>query len=149
MYDHGEVELNGCVEKPGRSYCDVKDVLATVRLQGVDPGVLDAIGLALPGVVDGSTVHMVSIDLGMPDFARLSESLGVPIFVDNNANAAAVGCYVSQDRFENIALHRQPTGYCVGGQGLIVDGRLVRGNHGLAGEQGYLVTKLGDRKSVV
>lgn len=143
VYDQGEVVLDGCVGKPGRSYCDVKDVLATVRLQGVDPSGLDAIGLALPGVVDGSIVHMVSMDLGMPDFARLSEALGVPIFVENNANAAAVGCYVSQDRYENIALHRQPTGYCVGGQGLIVDGRLVRGNHGLAGEQGYLVARLG------
>ena len=143
VYDHGEVVLNGCVEKPGRSYCDVKDVLATVRLRGVDPSGLDAIGLALPGVVDGSTVHMVSLDLGMPDFAKMSEALGVPIFVENNANAAAVGCYVSQDQYENIALHRQPTGYCVGGQGLIVDGRLVRGNHGLAGEHGYLVQKLG------
>ncbi|MDO4798879.1 MAG: ROK family protein, partial [Coriobacteriales bacterium] len=143
VYDHGEVVLNGCVGKPGRSYCDVKDVLATVRLQGVDPSGLDAIGLALPGVVDGSTVHMVSVDFGTPDFARLSDALGVPIFVENNANAAAVGCYVSQEQHENIALHRQPTGYCVGGQGLIVDGRLVRGNHGLAGEQGYLVQKLG------
>lgn len=145
VYDCGEVVLDGRVEKPGRSYCDVKDVLATVRLRGVDPSGLDAIGLALPGVVDGSTVHMVSVDIGTPDFARLSESLGVPIFVENNANAAAAGCYVSQDRHENIALHRQPTGYCVGGQGLIVDGRLVRGSHGLAGEQGYLVQKLGGR----
>ena len=143
VYDHGEVVLDGCVEKPGRSYCDVKDVLATVRLQGIDPSTLDAIGLALPGVVDGSTVYMVSIDLGMPDFARLSEGLGVPIFVDNNANAAAAGCYVSQDEYENVALHRQPTGFCIGGEGLIVDGRLVRGNHGLAGELSYLVRKLG------
>ena len=149
VYDRGEVVLNGRVEKPSRSYCDVKDVLATVRLQGVDPSELDAIGLALPGVVDGSTVHMVNMNLGMPDFARLSERIGVPIFVDNNANAAAVGCYVSQDRYENIALHRQPTGYCVGGQGLIVDGRLVRGNHGLAGEQGYLVSKLGLKDQLI
>ena len=142
VYDHGEVVLDGCVEKPCRSYCDVKDVLATVRLKGVDTCELDAIGLALPGVVDGSTVHMVNIDAGMPDFARLSESLGVPIFVDNNANAAAAGCYVSQDEYENILLQRQPTGYTVGGQGLVIDGRLVRGSHGLAGEPGYLINHL-------
>lgn len=145
VYDHGEAVLDGRVEKPGRSYCDVKDVLATVRLRGVEPRELDAIGLALPGVVDGSTVHMVSVDFGMPDFAKMSEGLGVPIFVDNNANAAAVGCYVSQDKFENVVLHRQPTGYCVGGEGIIVDGRLVRGKSGLAGELGYLVGKLGAR----
>jgi len=69
--------------------------------------------------------------------------------VDNNANAAAAGCYVSQDEFENVALHRQPTGYCVGGEGLIVDGRLVRGNHGLAGEFGYLMGKLGLRDKLL
>ena len=139
VYDHGEVVLDGRVEKPGRSYCDVKDVLATVRLQGIDPQGLDAIGLALPGIVDGSVVHMVSAEFGMPDFGKLADSLGIPIFVDNNANAAAAGCYVSQDEYENLLLQRQPTGYSVGGQGLIIDGRLVRGNHGLAGELGYLV----------
>lgn len=139
VYDCGEVVLDGRVEKPGRSYCDVKDVLATVRLQGVDPKGLDAIGIALPGVVDGTSVHMVSLDFKTADFVKVADSLGVPVFVDNNANAAAAGCYVSQDEFENILLQRQPTGYSVGGQGLIIDGRLVRGNHGLAGELGYLV----------
>lgn len=142
VYDHGEVVLDGHVEMPGRSYCDIKSVLATVHVRGVDICDLDAIGLAVPGVVEGSTVHMVGIDLGMPDFSKLTERLGVPIFVDNNANAAAVGCYVSQDVYEHILLQRQPTGYFVGGQGLVVDGRLVRGNHGLAGELGYLVRML-------
>lgn len=146
LYDHGEVTLDGTVEKPGRSYCDVKDVLATVRLRGVDPHDLDAIGVALPGVVDGKTVHMVSADMGTPDFAKYEESLGVRFFVDNNANAAAAGCYVSQDEYENLLLQRQPTGYSVGGQGLIVDGRLVRGYRGLAGELGYFVQMLDRRE---
>ncbi len=148
VYDHGEVALDGRVEKPGRDYCDVKDVLATVRLQGIDPQDLDAIGLALPGIVDGSTIHMVSADFGMPDFGKLADSLGVPIFLDNNANAAAAGCYVSQNKYENLLLQRQPTGYSVGGQGLIIDGRLVRGNHGLAGELGYLTGMLGKREEL-
>ena len=139
LYDRGKVALDGHVEMPGRSYCDVKDVLATTRLRGVDPQSLDAIGIALPGVVDGKTVHMVSKDFGMPDFTKYEESLGVRFFVDNNANAAAVGCYVSQDEYENLLLQRQPTGYSVGGQGLIVDGRLVRGHRGLAGELGYFM----------
>jgi cellobiose-specific phosphotransferase system component IIB len=143
IYDHGEIVLNGQVEKPGRSYCDIKDVLATVRMQGVCVSELDAIGLAVPGIVEGSTVRMVSIDIGMPDFARMSERLGVPIFVENNANAAAAGCYVSQDKYESILLQRQPTGFAVGGQGLIVDGHLVRGNHGLAGELAYVMRMLG------
>ena len=140
VYDHGDVVLDGQVDMPGRSYCDIKDVLATVRVRGVDICDLDAIGLAVPGVVEGSTVHMVSVDLGMPDFAKMAKGLGVPIFVDNNANAAAVGCYVSQDSCENLLLQRQPTGFSIGGQGLVIDGRLVRGNHGLAGELGYITS---------
>lgn len=143
LYDCGEITLDGRVEKPGRSYCDVKDVLATIRLQGVNPRELDAIGIALPGVVDGTTVHMVSHDYGMPDFSKYEASLGVRVFLDNNANAAAAGCYVSQDEYESLLLQRQPTGYSVGGQGLIIDGRLVRGSHGLAGELGYFVRTLG------
>lgn len=144
LYDHGKVVLEDRVERPGRSYCDVKDILATVRLRGVCTSELDAIGLAMPGIVEGSTVRMVSLDMAATDFARLSEALGVPIFVDNNANAAAAGCYISQDGYESILLQRQPTGYGVGGQGLIVDGRLVRGAHGLAGELGYLFRMFGE-----
>ena len=142
VYDHGQIVLDGRVDKPGRCYCDVKDVLATVRLEGICTKDLDAIGLAVPGVVEGSSVHMVGIDLGNPDFAKVSKRLGVPIFVDNNANAAAVGCYVSQDTYENVLLQRQPTGYAVGGQGLVIDGRLVRGKGGVAGELGYLFRML-------
>ena len=49
---------------------------------------------------------------------------------------------MSQDKYENVLLQRQPTGYTVGGQGLVIDGRLVRGSHGLAGELGYLINHL-------
>ena len=149
VYDHGEVVLDGHVDKPGRDYRDVKDVLAGVRLKGYAPEDLDAIGIALPGVVDEGHVQMVRAEFEPYDFGKLSEKLGVPVFVDNNANAAAVGCYVSQDEHENVALHRQPTGYVVGGQGLVVDGRLVRGAHGLAGEMGYLVRQMGLRKQML
>ena len=48
--------------------------------------------------------------MGTPDLAKIADKLGVPVFVDNNANAAAAGCYVSQDAYENLLLQRQPTG---------------------------------------
>ena len=143
VYDRGEVVLDGHVEKPGRDYQDVKDILAGVRLKGFDPESFDAIGIAIPGIVDDGHVQMIREDFAPYDFGALADKLGVSVFIDNNANAAAVGCYVSQDRYENVALHRQPTGYTVGGQGLVLDGRLVRGTHGLVGEMGFLMRQMG------
>ena len=93
-------------------------------------------------------MSMINAGFADIDFSYLEDKYGVPVFVDNNANAAVVGCYVSQDEHENIALHRRPTGYAVGGQGLIVDGRLVSGSHGLAGELGYFVRYLGLREEM-
>lgn len=154
IYSHGEAVLDGMTERPVRDRRtdalegveqDVKGILAGLRVQGHSLEELDAIGIAIPGVVDGSRARMVTSTGEPHDFTCLSELLGVPVFVDNNANAAAVGCYVSQDGHESVALHRQPTGYTVGGQGLVVDGRLVRGAHGLAGEMGYLVRQMGVR----
>lgn len=145
VYDHGEVVLEGRVEKRSRDYRDVKDILASVRIQGFAAEEFDAVGIALPGRVDNGHVSMINAGFADMDFSYLEDKYGVPVFVDNNANAAVVGCYVSQDEYENMALHRQPTGYAVGGQGLIVDGRLVSGSHGLAGELGYFVRYLGLR----
>jgi hypothetical protein len=64
--------------------------------------------------------------------------------VDNNANAAAVGCYVSQDDYDSVILHTQQTGYTIGGQGIVVDGHLVKGRKNYAGELGPLFTALND-----
>lgn len=77
----------------------------------------------------------------------LSERYGTKVFVDNNANAAAVGCYMSQDEYDSVILHTQRTGMPMGGQGIVVDGHLVKGRKNFAGELGPLFSAMHDAKS--
>ena len=67
----------------------------------------------------------------------LCERLGVPVIVDNDANAAALGEHrmgagVGHEHMIYAAL---ATG--IGG-GLIINGKLYRGMHGMAGEIGHM-----------
>ena len=140
IYDHGKKVLNGRVYKYRLDVRDVEDVAAAVRMSGTRMHELDAICIAVPGVVDDGSLVMtgdgtfVSYDIK----ERLEDRYGVPVFVENNANVAAVGCYVVEDDYENIVLYTQRTGHSVPGQGTIVQGQLVRGRRGAAGEMRFI-----------
>ena len=66
----------------------------------------------------------------------------VPVVFCNNSNCAVLGWYGSQDTYKDVVLYSQPVGWASGGQGIIVDGRLHEGAHGLAGENKYAVHQL-------
>ncbi|MCR3921487.1 MAG: ROK family protein, partial [Firmicutes bacterium] len=78
----------------------------------------------------------------VPLGALLSEKLGVPIRVENDANAAAVGeaRLGAASSSENVVYITVSTGI---GAGLVLAGQLYRGSQGLAGEIGHLVVKPG------
>ncbi len=136
IYDHGKVIANGSITRCCPTWRDIEDLLATLPLQGYQVSDLDAIGIAVPGVVNrGSVAFSSHTGYGDYELGRIiSERFGVKVFVDNNANAAAVGCYVSQNVYDSVVLHTQQTGYLVGGQGVVVDGHLVKGRINYAGE---------------
>lgn len=143
LYEHGETTLDGHVYKKRINYRDLEDVAAAIRVMGYRISELDAVGVAIPGTVHEGTVRLTAVEDKPFDLkGYLEEALEVPVFVENNANAAAVGCYVTQDDYETIVLHTQRTGALVGGQGTIVNGRLVRGRLGGAGELGYVARRL-------
>ena len=128
-----------------RDVRDIRDVIVTVRMEGFHLEDFDAIGVALLERVDGTMVYDVGTDLDGYSYSNVLEQAaekGVDFHVDNNANAAVVGCYVSQDAYDNVSLFRQPAGFAIGRSGLVVDGRLVRGSHGLAGELRFLMCRL-------
>ncbi|MBR1828940.1 MAG: ROK family protein [Atopobiaceae bacterium] len=140
IYDHGKKVLSGRVYKYRLDIRDVEDVAASVRMSGVHMHELDAISVAVPGVVDEGSLIMTG-DGAFSSYdikSRFEERYGVPVFVENNANAAAVGCYVAEDDYENIVLYTQRTGHPVPGQGTIVRGQLVRGRSGAAGEMRFV-----------
>ena len=143
IYDKGEIAAYGSVTKPSHDLRDIEDLLATLRLKGWDPSQLDAIGIAVPGIVNSGTV--ADAGRGITDYQlgrTLSKRYGTKVYVDNNANAAAVGCYMTQDDYDSLVLHTQQTGMTVPGQGIVVDGHLVKGRKNFAGEIGPLFSAI-------
>lgn len=74
---------------------------------------------------------------GLPFGAMLEAELGLPVVIEDDANAAAVGewIYGAGRGYRHVAVMMVGTGI---GAGIILDGRLVRGTHGWAGEAGHI-----------
>jgi len=70
--------------------------------------------------------------------SAFEDRLGVPVLLENDANAAAWGEYVCSysSRYRHVFYMTISTG--VGG-GIIADGRLYRGQKGLSGEIGHVI----------
>ena len=135
VYRDDEVLVRGIVCKSRLDQRDVHDLLATLELTGVCASQLDAMGFVTPGVVNDYSSNLPSMGLRDADLAlAFTESYGIPTFLDNNVNAAAMGCYLLQTEHEDVTLYRHQLGHKNGGQGTVVDGRLVRGHSNMAGE---------------
>jgi glucokinase len=121
----------------------IASVGQALAVASLEPDHLAGIGVAAPGPVDfhrGVILEAPNLPdwIDVPLAALLSERFGRPAFLENDANAAAVGEYrfgagraVDQLIYLTIS-----TG--IGG-GLILDGRLYRGVDGTAGELGHIV----------
>lgn len=101
---------------------------------------IDAIGVGIAGLVDRDGVLHYAPNLpqyvDVPLRALLTERLGIPVVVDNDANAAAWG----EVRHGAARGHDHALVFTLGtgvGGGIISDGRLLRGAYGFAGEVGH------------
>ncbi len=101
-----------------------------------------AVGLGVAGLAHQTGVVHYSPNLpglgGFPIGPRLQEALGVPVVVGNDATAGTfaewqLGAGRDTDNFAMVTLG---TGI---GTGFVVDGRLLRGASGFAGESGHMV----------
>jgi glucokinase len=106
------------------------------------------IGVGLPGLVDVEKGYMRSMpfawlsELGdVPLAALIQERSGLPVFVDNDVNALALGEWMFGPGRGADSLVTLAIGTGMGG-GLILDGRLVRGHHHSAGEIGHMSVSL-------
>ncbi len=129
------VAVDGMVYKKHVNLRDVEDVLATIKVDGIDVGSLDAVGITMPGVINRESVSMPASDIRDYDLGRsLKKKYGIEVYVDNDANAAAMGCYMSQTDFDSVVFHIQQTGMIPCGEGVVSDGALVKGRSNFAGE---------------
>ncbi|HEX2070091.1 MAG TPA: ROK family protein, partial [Thermoleophilaceae bacterium] len=105
-------------------------------------GELRAAGAGIPSQIDaasGTALASVNIPLsGVPVREELGNRLGVPVFVDNDANCAALAeaRLVPDPPADELVMLTLGTG--VGG-GIVVDGRIFRGATGLGAELGHIV----------
>jgi len=102
-----------------------------------------AVGVAVPSVVDFATGRVrSSVNVPLADIALrdvLSERLGIPVVVDNDATCAALAEAYGDDGAlvaRNLVMFTVGTG--VGG-GIIIDGRVMRGATGAAAEVGHTI----------
>ena len=101
----------------------------------------DAAGLSLPGPIDherGALLEPPNLPgwKDVPIRSRMAEILGLPVRIENDANAAALAewRYGAGRGSNNLVFLTMSTGV---GAGLILDGRLYRGHRGRASEFGH------------
>ncbi|HEX9855544.1 MAG TPA: ROK family protein [Acidimicrobiia bacterium] len=103
-----------------------------------------AVGVGVPGRVDpetGSVHTAVNLGIGEEGFPvgpELAHALAVPVTVENDARVAAVGAadhYGDGTPVRHLVYLGLGTGVSAG---ILRDGQLVRGSHGLAGEIGHV-----------
>ena len=123
------------------------DLVETLRARSTGLHVeVGAVGLGIAGLVDRDGMVRWSPNLpaavGHPVAADLAGGSGLPVAATNDATAATLaesrlgagrGC-------DDVALVTLGTGI---GAGFVVDGRLLRGAHGFAGEPGHMVVDPG------
>lgn len=111
------------------------------QAMAADPGV-DAIGLGIPCTIDrerGLAISAVNLPIAdVPVRELMRERIGMPVFVDNDANLAAL----AEHRHGAARGARNAVVLTIGtgvGGGLIIEGRPYRGSTGAGAELGHIV----------
>ena len=123
-----------------------RTVVEAVRTLGRESGFsvddIESVGVGIPGQVDsarGRVSHAVNLGVEELDLAAVvAPELGVPVRVENDVKAAALGAYALQGAASgagSLGYLNLGTGVAAG---IVVDGRLWRGTRGTAGEVGHI-----------
>jgi glucokinase len=139
--ERGKVIVRQRTESPAT---DPKQIVQTIgelvhTLSGEET--VEAVGVSAAGFVDKARAMVVfAPNLAWRDEPLkrlLEEELGLPVVVENDANAAAWGEFTfgAGEDVEDLLMLTIGTG--VGG-GMVIDGELVRGGFGMGGEVGHI-----------
>jgi predicted NBD/HSP70 family sugar kinase len=129
---------------------EILDVIATLldrvcAKAGVDRSALSAVGIGLPGFVDcaeGTVLwSSVLVDRSVPIAAAASDRLGLPVFIDNDANLVALaelwfGAGRSLSDFAVVTIEHGV------GMGFVMNHRIYRGSQRLGMELGHTKVQL-------
>src|SRR6266550_933827 len=136
--------VEAVIERIDRSVRDAVDEadLSMKQVAGV--------GIGAPGAVDfqnGTVIFAPNMEgwKDVPLKKELEKHLGVPVFVENDANIAVLGVHVAELKSKPHSIVGIFVGTGIGG-GLIVDGELYSGFNHTAGEIGHMVLDINGPK---
>lgn len=139
-----EVATTAAGEPAGAALHIATVVRDALSVAGATTDDVAAIGVGVPGRVDpaNGTVTL-AVNLGWSDLAlgpQLQDRLGRPTLVENDVRAAALGLHRRGvvGPIDDLAYLAIGTGVSAG---VVLDGRLHRGAHGLAGEIGHVIVE--------
>lgn len=140
MLEKWEIPTN--TENHGVAILDdvAASVLAKIKEKGIEKADVVGIGLGVPGPVDRTGVVHKCVNLGWGVFnveEALSEKTGLMVKAGNDANVAALGeaWQGGGKGYQNVVMVTLGTG--VGG-GIILNGKILPGTNGAAGEIGHI-----------
>lgn len=142
VLEHGQAPTHA--RGAGTALDTITDLLDRLRESARARGIRVAgVGIGVPGTVDaergavGADVHYVPELASLPLAGTLGRRLALPVFVDNDVNVLALGEWVYGAGRGARSLVMLALGTGVGG-GIILDGRLHRGQAGFGGELGHV-----------
>ena len=113
-----------------------------ILMDGLEPNVVNGIGIGIPGIADphsGEVIACVNLNwYHEPLKAKLQSLVQMPIYIDNDATVASVAEFsVAQEgKYKNAVMLTLGTG--VGG-GILIDGKVISGHHGIGSEIGHMI----------
>lgn len=144
VVDAGGIVVERFPDEPTPSFRGADELEAAVWRLLINSGygeTVTRLGVSMAGFVgsDSSTV-VLAPNLGLRDYPmgqRLAERTGLPVTVENDVNAAAWGEYRFGAGKDAAVMVLVMIGTGLGG-GIVVNGSLLRGEHGFAAEIGHL-----------
>lgn len=117
-----------------------ESIQAKMQEKGLQKDEVAGVGLGAPGPIDSQGIVYNAVNLGWKTFSikeSLSALLGMPVMAGNDANVAALGemWKGGGQGYKNVVAVTLGTG--VGG-GIIVEGKILTGTQGAAGEIGHI-----------
>ncbi len=112
-----------------------------LQFGGIDIGECSGVGIGSPGTCDsaaGTVVHAYNLSwFDVPVCRMLSERIGLPVYLGNDADCAALGETVAGAARGSSDALMITLGTGVGG-GMVIDGHIYAGYRTLGGEAGHM-----------
>lgn len=140
VYLHGKVTSYGEVIKELYRLRDLEDMLDVILAREKD---VEYIMICTPGIYDQGHLTFRQPGIINVDVEKMfTERYRCRVLFMNDANAMALGYYGSQKAYDTLSFYFHPKAARTPGIGTIVNGHLMKGRNGLAGEMQFEIRTL-------